>query len=290
MTPSLSFVDHDEILAAEKDRKVFSCHKHWNGFKIEHCIYPPLSLLNDSLASHAIWFNMGGPFRMKWKSDAKWVDGLCETGNIVGLLSNTENEDIQWFDTFNALELSFDAHFIDNLLEKENFRFCEQRNINDPFLKDIALKLYQEAQSVNGIEKMYGESLSIACAIHLATHYPLSDKRIFAPKGKLSSRQLGQVIDYVRSGIHTAISLEALASTIHLSIFHFSRLFKNTLGMSPYQFVLQLKIEYAKRLIKQKHPIGDIAYKLGFTDSAHFCNAFKKITGQSPLQFFSVRC
>ena len=127
----------------------------------------------------------------------------------------------------------------------------------------------------------------MACAIHLATTYSSNDKKVFAPKGKLSSHQLKNILERVRASIHGAITLDELAATIHLSIFHFSRLFKNTVGVSPYQFVLQMKIEYAKKLIKRKEPVGDIAYSLGFTDSAHFCNAFKKFTGQSPLQFNS---
>jgi AraC-like DNA-binding protein len=248
-----------------------------------------MTLSRINLAHHVVLFNIGSPLNIKWKSNGKWAEGLCETGNVIGLLSNTEREEIQCHNACSSFEVYFSTGFIDKLLEKDNFRFSEQRNLDDAFLQDIAMKLYQGCHSGNGIEKMYCESLSIACAIHLATNYSISDKRIFAPKGKLSSHQLKEVIDYVRSRINMAISLEGLASTIHLSIFHFSRLFKNTLGVSPYQFVLQLKIEYAKRLIKQKQPIGDIAYKLGFTDSAHFCNAFKKITGQSPLQHFTIR-
>jgi AraC family transcriptional regulator len=76
-----------------------------------------------------------------------------------------------------------------------------------------------------------------------------------------------------------------MAASVYLSVFHFSRLFKNTLGVSPYQFVLNMKVDYAKNLIKSKKSISDIAHALAFTDSAHFCNAFKKLTGCSPLQF-----
>ena len=279
----------NEVIIARENHKIFSSDDTWDGFKIEHYIHPPMTLSRINLAHHIVLFNIGSPLNIKWESNGKWAEGLCETGNVIGLLSNTEREEIQWHNSCSSLEVYFNTGFIDNLLEKDNFRFSEQRNLNDAFLQDIAMKLYQGCHSGNGIERMYGESLSIACAIHLATNYSISEKRIFAPKGKLSSHQLREVIDYVRSSIHKVISLESLASTIHLSIFHFSRLFKNTLGVSPYQFVLQLKIEYAKRLIKQKQPIGDIAYKLGFTDSAHFCNAFKKITGQSPLQLFTIR-
>lgn len=267
---------------------VFSSNNLWSGFKIEHFIRPAMYVAEHTLSHHTVQFNFGAPLNIAWKSHGKWTTGICNTGSVVGLLSHSEKEEIQWEDEYNSLDISFDPLFIDTLLEKENFRFREQRNISDPFLKDVAAKIHREIHGGFVIEKLYAESLAISCAIHLATTYPVSDKKIFAPKGKLSSYQLKNVIDFVRSSIHGAISLEGLAASIHLSVFHFSRLFKNTIGVSPYQFVLQLKIEYAKRLIKQRVSIGEIAYMLGFTDSAHFCNAFKKIVGQSPLQFYTI--
>ena len=110
------------------------------------------------------------------------------------------------------------------------------------------------------IEKLYAESLGVACAIHLGTAYALGNKKIFAPKGKLSSHQLRTIVDLVHSCIHGTITLEDLAASIHLSVFHFSRLFKNTVGVSPYQYVLRLKIEYAQNLIKRKQSIGRLSH------------------------------
>lgn len=266
---------------------VFRSGNTWSGFKINHYVHPPMYIPEHILAHHTLQFNFGGPLNIAWKSNGKWFSEICNTGNVVGLISHAEKEEIQWKDEYNALEITFDPLFIDRLIEKDNFKFREQRNIHDPLLKEIAAELNEETRSGFVMEKLYAESLAITCAIHLATTYPVSNKKIFAPKGKLSSYQLKSVIDYIRANIHGIVNLESLAASTHLSVFHFSRLFKNTVGVSPYQFVLHLKIEYAKRLIKQKTSIGEIAYTLGFTDSAHFCNAFKKITRQSPMQFHS---
>jgi AraC family transcriptional regulator len=262
-----------------------STNDTWQGFEIKKYALKPSRVSERTMLDHTVQFNIGSPLKVSWKSLGKWNSALCNTGNIVALSSPGEVEEVQWETEFHGLDINFHPKFIDQLVEKENFKFKEQRNINDPLLNDLALKLSTEALKAQLVERLYVESLAVTCAIHLATTYSMGDKKVFAPKGKLSSFQLKNAIEYIRSYIHGIVSLEGIAASAHLSVFHFSRLFKNTVGVSPYQFVLHLKIEYAKRLIKQKLAVGDIAYSLGFTDSAHFCNAFKKITGQSPLQF-----
>jgi AraC family transcriptional regulator len=262
-----------------------STNDTWRGFEIKKYVRKPSHGSQHTMLDHTVQFNLGSPLTVSWKFLGKWNSALCNTGCMVALSSPGEIEEIQWETEFHGLDINFHPKFIDELVEKENFKFKEQRNVNDPMLNDLALKLSTEALKGQLVELLYVESLAVACAIHLATTYPVSNKKVFAPKGKLSSFQLKNVIEYIRSYIHGIISLEGIAAAAHLSVFHFSRLFKNTVGVSPYQFVLHLKIEYAKRLIKQKLAVGDIAYSLAFTDSAHFCNAFKKITGQSPLQF-----
>ncbi|HYI76529.1 MAG TPA: AraC family transcriptional regulator [Chryseolinea sp.] len=264
--------------------EIFSSDSYWAGFKIKRTIRSSMYVPERTLSNHTLQFNFGTPISLSWKSKGKWTSGIFDSGNLVELLSQGDKEELQWEGDYNALEIEFTPSFIDGLLEKENVRFREEHNVYDPLLKDIVVKLYEGAHASH-LEKLYTESLGIACAIHLGTTYTLGTKRMFAPKGKLSSHQLKNVVDLVHSCINGVITLEDLAQSIHLSVFHFSRLFKNTVGVSPYQFVLRLKIEYAKMLIKRKQSISEIAYTLGFTDSAHFCNAFKKFTGLSPLQF-----
>jgi AraC family transcriptional regulator len=265
---------------------VFSSCDQWSGFSIDQHLFPPMRTQEHAAERHTITFNMGAPINFSYRSPAGWRKYLCHQGAIVRLASFAANEETQWDKNFYALSVAFEPIFIDRLLEIENFKFKKEHNIHDPFLREISLKVHQAAGTSLTIEKMYIESLIMTCAIHLATQYAADYKKIFAPKGKLSSVQLSRVIDYTRSFVHANISLNELASTVHLSAYHFARLFRQTLGISPYQFVLQLKIEHAKKLIQNHHgPLSEIAYSLNFTDQAHFSNVFKKITGVSPRTF-----
>jgi AraC-like DNA-binding protein len=220
---------------------------------------------------------------MSWKYDGQPITARCNTGDIVKIGRPTEHRHLLWTTGYHALEITFDASPDISFANLEFDRIGQHFNVNDAFLSRVVTDLYEGLQATP-LEKTYAHSMAVVCATHLATSYSNNDKKVFALKGRLSSHQLMAVIDFVRASINRSISLDEMASCSHLSIFHFSRLFKHTVGISPYKFVLQMKIDFAADLIRKKQPVGDIAYSLGFTDSAHFCNAFKRYTGHSPLQ------
>jgi AraC family transcriptional regulator len=256
-----------------------------NGFTVKVSTHQRMNISEHVYTQHTLQLNLGAPISLSWHTQGSWVTGICNTGDIITLLNPGDKEVIHWNGEYHRIEIAFNSLFIDTILEQQDFKFRELHNVPDPLIRDLAFNLYEATNSDRLSENLYMESLGVACAIHLGTNYSISPKRIFSPKGKLSSHQLKKIIEYVRSYIHNVITLEELAALIHLSVFHFSRLFKNTVGVSPYQFVLRMKIEYAKKCIRHRESVADIADKLGFTDSAHFCNTFKKVTGHSPLQY-----
>ena len=253
-----------------------------DGFSIIRRIRASGNTGERSYMHHIVQLNLGSPISLCWKSQGQWIAGVCKSGDIVQLLSKGESEQTRCDEPCDIVEFAFDALFFDRIIGRENFGFRNMVNFHDPFLNEVLTDIYESNDPDTG-DQLYIQSLVIVCAIHIATTYPQNYKKLFALKGKLSSHQLRKVIKFVRTSIHRAVSLEELAACCNLSIFHFSRLFKSTLGVSPYQYVLRMKIECSRNLIKRKRSIADIAYSLGFTDCSHFCNAFKKFTGHSPL-------
>jgi AraC family transcriptional regulator len=79
------------------------------------------------------------------------------------------------------------------------------------------------------------------------------------------------------------LSLDELAAAAGAGRFHFLRLFKNSFGMTPYQFVIDQRIAAARQLLeKTSRPLVDVAAATGFSSQSHMSTAMKRHTGLSP--------
>ena len=86
-----------------------------------------------------------------------------------------------------------------------------------------------------------------------------------------SPTQFKKVLDYISQNFGSTINLEDLSKVAGISRYHFSRLFKETIGASPMQFLLEYRLEEAKKLLPDKNlTLSDIAARCGFADQAHF--------------------
>lgn len=108
-------------------------------------------------------------------------------------------------------------------------------------------------------------------------------------KGKVVRRsglapwQRKKVIMYIDENLSTSIRVEQLAEMAKLSLSHFSRAFNTVIGVPPYMYILQRRIEHAKSLmLLTNSPLSQIALDCGMTDQAHLCKVFRKVVGTSP--------
>jgi AraC family transcriptional regulator len=108
-------------------------------------------------------------------------------------------------------------------------------------------------------------------------------------RGGLPVRQLRKVEDYVHEHLADDISLESLAELVELSPFHFSRVFKQTTGMSPLQFVTRERITRAQQLIREtERSLIEIGLEVGYKNPSHFAQVFRRVAGVTPTAFRSA--
>ncbi|WP_156842988.1 helix-turn-helix domain-containing protein [Novosphingobium aquimarinum] len=84
----------------------------------------------------------------------------------------------------------------------------------------------------------------------------------------------------------TSISILDVACQCRLSLSHFVRAFSNTVGIAPYAWFVQKRMQHAEALLTGTQlPIVQIALECGFTDQAHFTKAFAKANGTTPARW-----
>jgi len=106
---------------------------------------------------------------------------------------------------------------------------------------------------------------------------------------ELPQSNLQQAIAYIQANLEQNITIEAIATKLGMSQFYFCRWFKQSMGIAPYQFVIQQRVEKAKILLKRQDvSLVEVALQCGFNSQSHLIHHFKKQVGMTPKQYQSL--
>lgn len=106
------------------------------------------------------------------------------------------------------------------------------------------------------------------------------------PKRYVEDERITKMLEYIRANLSAAPDLDALATLSCLSKDHLIRIFKREMKMTPAAYINKKRMEKAQlRLVTETTSIKEIAYQLGFEDQTYFNRVFKRITGQTPLDY-----
>ena len=107
-------------------------------------------------------------------------------------------------------------------------------------------------------------------------------------RGGLSPKVKSRVIDYMQANIDQDIKLEQLAGEACMSTYHFSHMFKQSMGLSPYQFLLKQRMGLAATELRGQVSIGQVGERCGYGSASHFARAFRKEFGVTPKIYQQV--
>lgn len=159
--------------------------------------------------------------------------------------------------------------------------------ISDPLVQQIGLALKADIEAKHPTGRMFGESLATGLVIHLLKQYSVWQPQSSSDEtGCLSEYQLQKVFDYIHTYLDQDITLSDVADILSLSQYHFCRLFKQSTGVTPHQYLTQCRINQAKQLLlTTKLTITEIAFEVGITNHSSFTRLFRQHVGVTPKVF-----
>jgi AraC family transcriptional regulator len=267
----------------------------WRGITVELHYIPPIEYPEHYVQGHRLAVvHRGKPITYEWKEASRWKSRQIHPG-VFFLQSHGDMNAPRWFEPFETVAIALDPSFVAqsfrDAIPPERIRLTERRAEFDPIVAKFARHFEDELTNGSYGGTLYGESLALAFSVYLLERHSDRSTLLPRPRGKLSSLQLHDAIEYIHAHLSEELSLTNLADHLNLSAFHFARLFKNSLGLSPHQYVLQNRVERAKKLIAVSagSNLTDIALQVGFYDQTHFGKAFKRVVGVSPKVFSKLR-
>ncbi len=274
-----------------KPPKLSSSGKMWSGISLEHHYLPPGETSEYSLKQFAITINLGQTFQIERIVDRHLQTALMFTG-AVGLCPIYTPQVIRWNRDANILMLSLEDELLSRhaveLLDTDQYEMSLHLITQDALIYQMGLKLQEQLKTNSSDSRLYAESAATFLAVHLLQNYSIQKALIREYAGGLPKQQLRKVIDYIDAHLTQDISLEAIANHLNISCYHFCRLFKQSTGLSPHQYVIQQRVERAKQLLKRgKLSIAETAIACGFNHQSHLHRHFKRLTGVTPGTFLN---
>ncbi|EFH82669.1 AraC family transcriptional regulator [Ktedonobacter racemifer] len=236
----------------------------------------------------------GGAMYMERRSvNGPWKGGIIRAEDLMLAPDGSVSSELRWNGLTSEPTQTLHLHLSKDLFARtvEEVADCDPARLTligrsgfqDPLLTQIGLALWRELEQPTPAGKLYAQTAAQMLAVHLLQHYTCAPIHIKEISQGLTRQQVQRVTDFIQAHLSQDLTLEALAQQAGFSSYHFARLFRQTMGESPHQFVLRQRVERAQHLLKKTNePLAHIALESGFANQSHLTRTFKRYLGLTP--------
>ncbi len=242
---------------------------------------------------HTISMHLRGPVHLEQQRHGLSHHRTMYAGDII-VTSAGEPKHMQHEEEAEVIKLRLSCDYVDAVAERalggesQHVQLIDDFGTRDARLGHLARQFLAELETPGLASELYVESLTLQLAVHLLRHYSTAGARLQQQPGKLPRHKLQRAIDYINNNLAADIALEGIAGAVSMSPYHFAHLFKETTGDSPHQYVIRLRVEHAKSLLRATElPVTEIAQRVGYANAGHFSSAFHRCVGFTPTQYRS---
>lgn len=258
----------------------------WSSLHLEQHSLSETDTGEHHLTQHCICLALNNFVCERWLDDRFYTD-FCQRGTIGIIPADVMHRAVSSDNEINFMTLSLSQDFLDQVTQDWNFGTLQPvphtATQEDFLLLGIGLSLKAEIESGCLGGRLYEESLATAFAVHLLRRYCDRTLQLRSYSTGLSASKLKRVLNYINDNLDQDLSLEAIAAQAEMSQYYFCSLFKRSVGISPWKYVIEQRILRAKALLKTtRMSLSEIALRCGFANQNHLNKQFRKLVGITP--------
>lgn len=264
----------------------------WKPLNVERReVEPGSDCLPGGVTEHLIFVSLGDGHVIR-----ESLGDIAEKDLEAGLVSvHPSDTPVRWeWDTrLSFTVMSLEPEYLEKVakdvfdLEPDQVRLRTIEGQRDPVITSIAGSLTREVMSGDAGSRLYAESLANLLSVHLLRNYAEHAQPIGKERLHTQPRAVVQALNFIHQNYSRELSLSDIAAAAHLSTYHLTRVFKKATGVSPHQYLVQVRVNSARSLLSAgagDRSLAEIAAAVGFADQSHLTRHFKRVLGMTPKQ------
>lgn len=267
----------------------------WQNLRAIHFHHSSKEVMMPASDDHCMVLNLGAPVFTNVYPGKRRFEGQVQSGEVAIIPAGSSwscRSEGEEFPTMLLLYLRplFVRSAVHELnLSPNEFGLTPQIGFQDKNICHVARSLLHELNEANVVGRLYADSLATGLAIQLVRHYS-SLKDVHVGHGGMAPHKLRKAIALIDHHLldeeEGRVALRVVAKDVRMSYFHFSRAFKQSMGMTATNYIAERRIERAKKMLEETElPISEIALRSGFSSQSHFTTAFRRLAGATPKAF-----
>jgi AraC family transcriptional regulator len=258
----------------------------WKGLAVEkHCV-GAIEIPEHEHASYCLHMQTSGPVEMEWHSHGKTGRQSTQTGALI-LVTPGSSHGLRWSGASLRVLVSIDPTLLERALLELDGRGAipldSRWGFRDLQLELLLTEIAREMEAGWTMGALYGDLLGMSLSLALVRKYGNAQAHGAMARGGIAGARLKRILEYMEERCQTSLRLADLAEVAGLSEFHFARSFRQSTGLPPHQYQLQLRMQKAKSLLRApQQNVAEVAALMGFPSVSHFSRTFKRLVGVNP--------
>ena len=263
----------------------------WKGVMLRSFAYRGQDVLVPPMRDFMLVAYQTGVTPMQRRFDGRWSSTTCGPG-AVSLLTRSQRSHWHWTEDVAVTHLYLAQGFVSDVAVEVSGRAVAEVTLADVLRTDdlamataiAAISAEVDQAGLGGT--LYVDAVARQLVILLLRRYASLNFRLRDEEGMLSAAQRRTALEFFDAHLDDPLYLEEIASEVGLGACTFARRFRRTLGIAPHAYVMERRLDRARRLLAETGLLTkEIAAMCGFSDQAHLTRLYARRFGTTPSAF-----